>query len=681
MGINKIINKLLKSYVLFVDYYNKNYKKRGIILIFMFKNKNFHKKIKNKYKLFKIKIKINFNNYKQTTDLIFKIIIYCFTMITISFFLIIIGFMIYKSIYFFQNYNNGFFGFLFGKIWNPNNGDFGILRIIISTFIVLLFSLMLAIPLTIFSSLFICEYLTYNWKKRVINIVQLLAAIPSVVFGLFSLSILSPLFLYIGAVSTSHLLITSITLSFMGLPIMILLSINAIESVPNSYRFNSLALGLSKINTTYKIVFKVASIKIIAAIMLGVARIIGETMAVMMISGNISDSLTLNNGFLKFVFSSVSTLSSTIGLEILENSGVLHESALYAIGLVLFVIIIIINIFVLWAQLFTKNNLKIYFRRKKILIKKYNSSKIINNIFYAKIAKNKKIKKISDIVGLFFLVFSTIIVVSFTLLIIISIIWKGILNINFYDIISVSTYNDGSGIFSAFLVTLLLIFLTIILAFPFSIITAIYLNEYLKSNNLFAKIIRFFFDLLISTPSIIYGIFGLTFFISILKIPLSILSTSFTLALLIIPNMIRNIEDALSNIPNSLRQASFALGANKITTIVRIVIPNILSGIVTTIVLSIGRIIGESAPVYLTLGTSIRFPSFGLLSPGSNITTAILMLLKEGSTFRTTQIIHELGLVIIILILFINLLTKFFLTKISFNFANIAIYKKNKKNL
>ena len=604
----------------------------------------------------KYKFLNNFKGRKQLTDFGSKLLIYFFGMLTVIILLVLVGFIIYKSVYFFQNYAGGFWGFLSGGSWIANNNDFGIWKIIISTFFVLLFSLAIAIPLTIFSSLFICEYLSSKWKCRVIGIVQLLAGIPSVVFGLFALSILGPLFMLLGAPAEANLLVTSITLAFMGLPIMISLSINAIDNVPDAYRFGSLALGLSKTNTTYRIVFRSAYFKIITAVMMGMARIIGETMAVMMICGNAPNGLKLNSGFLNFIFSSIATLASTIGLEMLENSGPMHESALYAIGLILFMIVCVINIIVVSSQTSRKHKITRHTKRpgKPLVLSKEYSPEKINGIFYKKIEKKRRWSKVGDGIGIFFMISSTVIVVAFTLTIIISIIVKGLFGMVWHDLISTSTYSEGAGILATFLVTLLLVICSMIFAIPLSMFVAIYLNEYAQPTSFLTKAVRFAIDVLASTPSIIYGTFGLAFFIGVCRLPLSILAAGLTLTIVILPIMIRSIEDSISGVDNALRQASLALGASKTATTVKVVIPNALPGIMTAIILAMGRIIGESAPVYLTLGTAVRLPIAGFMSPGASMTTEILMLWKEGATADAMRVMYELAFVIMVLILIIN---------------------------
>lgn len=154
------------------------------------------------------------------------------------------------------------------------------------TLILIFISMLIAVPLTIFTSFFISEYLTLKSQKVTITIIKLLAGIPSVVFGLFAREQIGALFKLIGASSNDNLMVASLTMAFMAIPIMINLSYDAIKSVPFIYRDASLALGISKEKTTFNIIRKSATPKIISAVILGMARVIGETMAIMMIAGN-----------------------------------------------------------------------------------------------------------------------------------------------------------------------------------------------------------------------------------------------------------------------------------------------------------------------------------------------------------------------------------------------------------
>ena len=175
--------------------------------------------------------------------------------------------------------------------------------------------------------------------------------------------------------------------------------------------------------------------------------------------------------------------------------------------------------------------------------------------------------------------------------------------------------------------TLVLIGLTIAIAMPFALAAAIYLSEYAREKKN-GKILRFFLDSLGGTPSILFGIFGVVFFIQTLnlhgKAPLSLIAGTLTMVLVILPTFTRSIEQVLVKIPDAYRLASYALGASKSKTIFRVIFPQAVGGIITGVVLSMGRIMGETAPIFLTLGLTAAITDIGFMLPGHTLTTNIL---------------------------------------------------------
>ena len=198
---------------------------------------------------------------------------------------------------------------------------------------------------------------------------------------------------------------------------------------------------------------------------------------------------------------------------------------------------------------------------------------------------------------------------------------------------------------------------------PIGIIMAVYLNEYAKKTSRIANSIRFLLTTLASTPSIIFGMFGLILFIKILKMPFSILIGSLTVTMVVLPIIIKAVEDALKAVPNYLRESALALGANKTTTILKLVIPNAMSGIVTSMILTMGRIIGESAPIYLTLGFTLQPPTKGFLSSGQTLTTHILFLNKDSPTANKFNLMYQTAFITLILIYLLNFTAKHYTKK------------------
>ena len=216
-------------------------------------------------------------------------------------------------------------------------------------------------------------------------------------------------------------------------------------------------------------------------------------------------------------------------------------------------------------------------------------------------SNNMRKKHITEKFFYFLLLFITMIVVAFVLGIIIYLIVKGSGAIN-WEFLSQKP-REGmkeGGIFPAIVGTIYLIIGTIVISLPIGIFSAIYLNEY-AARNKFTRIIRLSIVNMAGVPSVVFGLFGLAFFVLLLKFGKSILAGSLTLAFLILPVIITTTEEALKAVPGTYRQASMALGASKWQTITKIILPQALPGIITGAVLGIGRAAGETAPIMFTV--------------------------------------------------------------------------------
>jgi len=186
----------------------------------------------------------------------------------------------------------------------------------------------------------------------------------------------------------------------------------------------------------------------------------------------------------------------------------------------------------------------------------------------------------------------------------------------------------AGGIFPTVIGTLLLPLLAIAIALPLGVGTAVYLTEYTRESRVTA-VIRFGTDCLAGIPSIIFGLFGFIFFVTMLKMGWSLLSGGLTLAIMILPTIIRTTEEAIKAVPNAYREVSFSLGATRWETVRKVVLPNALPGIVTGVMLGIGRCIGETAAVIFTAGSSLRLPN----TPFDSVRTMAVhfyILAREG---------------------------------------------------
>ncbi|EGR2795067.1 phosphate ABC transporter, permease protein PstA [Vibrio navarrensis] len=216
---------------------------------------------------------------------------------------------------------------------------------------------------------------------------------------------------------------------------------------------------------------------------------------------------------------------------------------------------------------------------------------------------------------------------------------------------------DEHGIFPMIISTIYMVIASIAVAAPLGIMTAIYLTEYAKVGSRLVKVIRFCTESLAGIPSIIFGLFGMTFFVAILGLGFSILSGALTLSILILPVIIRTTEEALMAVPQTYREGSYGLGASKIYTIWRLILPSAMPGILTSVILSIGRVIGESAPVFLTAGMVARIPD-SLFDSGRTLTVHLYKLTTELFTIEEWNQAYGTATVLIVLVLLINMVTK-----------------------
>lgn len=202
--------------------------------------------------------------------------------------------------------------------------------------------------------------------------------------------------------------------------------------------------------------------------------------------------------------------------------------------------------------------------------------------------------------------------------------------------------------------TIYMIVIALLIAAPIGIGAAIYLNEY-ATNIKFVRVIRFATESLSAVPSILFGLFGMMFFLTKCKLGFSILAGALTVSMMVLPTIVKTTEEALKTVPQSYREGSLALGASKFKTIMKVVLPSAMSGILSGIVLGTGRIVGETAAIYLTAGTMYRLPESPLES-GRTLSVHLYLLAKEGISFDEA---YGTAVVLLIIILMLNLLTYF----------------------
>ena len=553
----------------------------------------------------------------------------------------------------------GFFQFLFGTDWNFNTSTYGILAMLCSTLVVTLLAVILGGIIGVFTAVFMVFWCpdkfhirysgnsmflqkTVAWLNKINlrtifdQIIKLLAGIPSVIYGYFGIIVLvQGGLVYMDPYYRGYgVLATCIVLAIMIIPTITSLTKNALEAVPSQYFEGALAMGNTKAQAVFRVVFPAARSGIISALILGIGRAVGETMAVQMVSGG---SVNFPTG----LFIPIRPLTVNINMEMGEVvPGSLHESALMATGFVLLVLVLIITLSV--------NLVPKEFKGKR-------GTKVLHGSEEEAVYRKKGL--VPEILKYCGMVCAAIVVISLAAVILFICI-NGIPNISWNFLFGGDSY-DGNSLAPAFLTTFYVIVFTLIIALPLGIGAAIFLNEYAKPGSKFVKVIRTFIDTLSGVPSIVFGLFGYLFFAKIFGT--NVFAGSFTMVLVILPTIIRSTEEALRAVPMELREASYGLGASKIRTIFKVVLPSAFPGIATATVLSIGRIVSESAALIYTAGmmavaSSSVSSAIDPTNMGSTLTVFMYSFFAEGLAYEEA---YATAFVLLVITFVLNMIVYF----------------------
>ena len=277
------------------------------------------------------------NKVKYIIEYITKFIFFISAMLAVISLLLIISFVFYKGLSPFIKEGYSFKDFLLGTKWVPSSEQFGIAPMIVASILATLGALIIGIPIGILTAVFIAEIAPKKIGKVISTAVELLAGIPSVLYGVFGLAIIVPWIQNtFNQPKGQSLLAVILVLAVMMLPTIVTVSETAIRAVPKSYKEGSLALGTSHIETTFKVVVPAAKSGILAGVVLGVGRAIGETMAIILVAGN-SPIIPTS------IFNGVRPLTTNIALEMGYAYGT-HQEMLFATGVVLFIFILLLNL-------------------------------------------------------------------------------------------------------------------------------------------------------------------------------------------------------------------------------------------------------------------------------------------------------------------------------------------------
>lgn len=228
------------------------------------------------------------------------------------------------------------------------------------------------------------------------------------------------------------------------------------------------------------------------------------------------------------------------------------------------------------------------------------------------------------------------------------------------DLFSLTYTSENVSLVPALLNTFLVTALALLIAVPVSVAAAVYLTEYAKKNNVFVRIIRIAAETLSGIPSIVYGLFGMLFFVTTLRWRNSLMAGIMTLVIMIIPLIMRTAEEAMKGVPDMYREASFGLGAGKLRTIWKVVLPAAMPGILSGIILATGRIVGETAALLYTAGTATEMIN-SVMDSGRTLAVHMYSLSREGIYMNQA---YATAVILLLLVLGMNGLAGFLAKKI-----------------
>ena len=556
---------------------------------------------------------------------VFELLWLCCALIAVVAVVFILAFLVVDSLPAFRE--TGIIQFVVGSTWDPtfDPPSYGILPLVAGTLLVTLGAMAFSVPLSIGAAIYLAELAPARVQAFVRPAIELLAGIPSVVYGFFGLVVLVEwLRVTLSVPSGESVLAGSILLGIMSLPTILSVSEDAITSVGRDLREGSLALGATRWQTIGQVVVPAALPGISAAVILGMGRAIGETMAVLMVTGN---AAVIPEPLLN-VLSPVRTLTGTLGIEMGEVAiGSPHYHALFAVATVLLVVTLAINLGA--SRILERLNAAGSGRGAPLSgggpLSSLLSGRVLAGVVLVAVAATVgstagpvpalgafavgaallvAVPRLSSCQKerLAFALFHAAVAVVLLVLAVIlfDIVSKGLPAFS-WDFLTGTPQDLGrsGGIFPAIVGTLSLVAGSIAFALPLGVGAAIYLVEYRQDGRL-VRAIRSGVDLLNGTPSIVFGLFGFSFFVLYLDIGVSMLAGQLTLGLMVLPTIVRTTEEALRNVPQALREGSLALGASRWQTIGRVVLPTAAAGIVTGTILSVGRAAGETAPILFT---------------------------------------------------------------------------------
>lgn len=268
--------------------------------------------------------------------------------------------------------------------------------------------------------------------------------------------------------------------------------------------------------------------------------------------------------------------------------------------------------------------------------------------------------KLQSVLLRFLVRFAAIFTAAVLVCIIVYILIKGVPNLS-PDLFAFEYNSENVSLFPALVNTVTMTLVSLLIAVPLGVFSAVYLVEYAKRGNKLVTAVRITTETLSGIPSIVYGLFGSLLFVAKLKWGYSMLAGAFTLAIMILPLIMRTTEEALKSVHDSYREGSFGLGAGKLRTVFRIVLPSAVPGVLAGVILAVGRIVGETAALIFTAGTVAQIPK-NLMGSGRTLSVHLYALWNEGLAAEQA---YATAVVLLVIVVLINAASSFIAKKIS----------------
>ncbi|MFH0816842.1 MAG: phosphate ABC transporter permease PstA [Methanobacteriota archaeon] len=488
--------------------------------------------------------------------------------------------------------------FFIGSQWTPNGGEprFGILPLLSGTILVAGGALLISAPLGVGAAIYLAEFAGPRIRSVAKPVIELLAGIPSIVYGFFALLVVSPFFQdYFGA-SYFNAASAIVVMAIMVLPIIVSISDDAMKAIPRSMREASLSMGATRWETATRVVIPAASSGIMASILLGLARAIGETMIVVLAAGSVAQ-LSFNP------LGETQTMTSYIAQVATGDipPGV-AVSAAFAVGLLLFALTYTVNAAAsMVVDRIRRGSAPRHSQGRLARLRRFlmaglsrldpRKGKVVDRVRLLR-SRHRKAK-----LGAYSMAICLLFAGIFLIYLVGSIIADGAGVIDWQFLSHYPSYApERAGINPVILGSIYLVGLTMLFAVPLGVGAATYLNEFARDTRL-TRFLRRAIQNLAGVPSIVFGLVGLMIFSRLFDFGPSLLAGALTLAMMSLPVIVVTTEEALRGVPQGFREAARGLGATKWQTVRHHVLPNAVPGILTGTILSLSRAIGETAPI------------------------------------------------------------------------------------